>query len=140
MTTIAYKDGVIAYDSRASCGETIVDDDFNKRTILNGVSFFSTGNPSDEPELINHYFGKGDRFNVNCSSIVHDGDKLFLIAIENDKYHKYPIELDKCYAIGSGEDHAWTAMDMGATAKEAIKMAIKRDRGTGGKIRTFELK
>lgn len=41
------------------------------------------------------------------------------------------------FAIGSGAKHALTAMDLGLDAKEAVKMAMKRDIYTGGRIRTF---
>jgi hypothetical protein len=43
--------------------------------------------------------------------------------------------VDSVYAIGCGSDHAITAMDMGATAYQAVQMAAKRDTGTGGTIR-----
>jgi hypothetical protein len=43
-------------------------------------------------------------------------------------------------AAGSGSRFAFTAMDMGATAKQAIQMAMKRDTGTGGKIHVFKVR
>jgi hypothetical protein len=43
-------------------------------------------------------------------------------------------------AIGTGTDHAITAMDCGLSAREAVKMAMKRDTGTGGRIRTYKVK
>ena len=43
------------------------------------------------------------------------------------------------YAIGSGASYALGAMDAGATAKEAVKIA-SRDVYTGGIIRTHKLK
>jgi len=44
---------------------------------------------------------------------------------------------DKVYSIGSGSDHALTAMDMGATAEKAVEMAMQRDICTGGRIRLY---
>lgn len=42
-------------------------------------------------------------------------------------------------AVGSGWQHALTAMDMGATTEKAIEMAAKRDVNTGGRVETFSL-
>lgn len=45
----------------------------------------------------------------------------------------------KYYAIGSGSQGAMVAMNMGATAPEAIREALKVDDDTGGKIRSLSL-
>ena len=45
----------------------------------------------------------------------------------------------KHYAIGSGSAAAMVAMNLGLTAAEAIKEAIKVDDYTGGKIRSLSL-
>jgi len=45
----------------------------------------------------------------------------------------------KHYAIGSGSQGAMAAMNMGATAAEAVKEAIKVDDYTRGKIRSLSL-
>lgn len=77
MTTIDYKDSVVAYDSRATESSTghIIDDNIQKR-------------------------------------------------ISVDKLHFFP-----CGALAY--------MDMGHSAVDAIKGAMKRDANTGGQIRTF---
>lgn len=54
-----------------------------------------------------------------------------------DGFWKSPIPPSATYAIGSGADHAITAMDMGANAFLAVQMAAKRDTGTGGTIRAL---
>ena len=46
MTTIAYKSGIIAYDSRFTCGDIIEDDDVDKRIDRDGKTFFLSGNLS----------------------------------------------------------------------------------------------
>lgn len=139
MTTICYKDGIIAYDSQVTAGQTIVDYSCDKRKVVDGVSFFITGKPAHFNRLIDSYFGKGVDFdNLDLEAIVYDG-KLWLVSIVNEKYHIEHIG-SKPYAIGSGQDHAWTAMDLGCSAKEAVKMAILRDTGTGGRVRQFKVK
>ena len=47
--------------------------------------------------------------------------------------------LKELNAWGSGSMYALGAMDQGATALEALRIAMKRDPGTGGKIRTLTL-
>ena len=52
----------------------------------------------------------------------------------------FKYQVDHQYAIGSGSNNAITAMDMGATAAEAVEMAKKRDTGTGGLVRTLVIR
>lgn len=47
MTTIAYKDGVIAYDSQITRGNTITYDDYEKCVERNGVRLICSGAVSD---------------------------------------------------------------------------------------------
>ncbi len=46
---------------------------------------------------------------------------------------------EKSFAIGSGMDAAITAMRMGATAKEAVKMAHLCDARTGSQVQEKKL-
>lgn len=139
MTTIAYKDGVIAYDSLCTAGTTIVDHRFNKRRSVDGVQFFLAGTVADFDRACLAFFDEIDVDNINVEYLAWDGKELFLVIIENDKLHKTPESLNSIIAIGSGECHAYTAMDCGLSAKEAVKKAAYRDVGTGGRIRTYKL-
>lgn len=56
MTTIAYKDGVIAYDSRVTRGSLIDHDDFEKLIHRNGHRFLLTGSGPDFPTLLDEFF------------------------------------------------------------------------------------
>ncbi|QEO79853.1 proteasome subunit beta [Pseudomonas brassicacearum] len=138
MTTIAYKDGVIAYDSQITCGSTITYDDYQKCHEVKGVKFVMCGKTSDYTALQDAYFGAAVTKEVDASAIVVEGDGLWCVgASVEDGFWKSPIMPGATYAIGSGADHAITAMDMGATAYQAVEMAAKRDTGTGGTIRTL---
>jgi ATP-dependent protease HslVU (ClpYQ) peptidase subunit len=141
MTTIAYKDGVIAYDSRITCGRTVTYDDYEKCHEVKGVKFFMCGKTCDYTTLQDAYFGAAVTKEVDASAIVADGEGLWCVgAGVEDGFWKSPIPSSAIYAIGSGADHAITAMDMGATAYQAVQMAAKRDTGTGGMIRTASIK
>ena len=138
MTTIAYKDGVIAYDSRETLGTTIVDDDCDKCQASGGVQFFCTGSTPDYDALIAAYFGEKSSVVIEAGGIALDNGVLWLLGYsETTGFWKDRLRLDNPFAVGSGSSHALTAMDMGATAFQAVEMAMKRDSCTGGKIRTL---
>ena len=140
MTTIAYKDGIIAYDSQKTAGSLIVDGDYEKKQEKGGAVFFMAGSTHDFEAFIDSYLsGKLVEPENSLEAIVWDG-RLWRCGGHKDEVFKCPWELDKPLAVGSGQDHAITAMDMGATAKEAVKWAMKRDTGTGGRIRNYRVK
>ncbi len=139
MTTIAYRDGIIAYDSRCTRGDVISNEEHDKRVIVDGVAFFMAGAVSDRQHFIDGYLKKttppkeadGDGLIVDKGVVYRAGagDGEFW-------FHKaHPID-----AIGSGFRHALTAVDCGLSAKEAVEMAKKRDTGTGGRVRTHKVK
>lgn len=138
MTTIAYKDGIIAYDSRMTCGSTVFSDNGEKKAedgsglviVFSGPSF-----------LIDEMISIWNGAETNCSdfnAIAFSEGCFYLVCPgENGTITKTRIPEGDHFAIGSGSDHAITAMDMGASAKEAVKIAAKRDVYTGGKIKTW---
>lgn len=141
MTTIAYKDGVIAYDSRVTDGNIISDDSFDKCFVVDGVRFFLTGAVSDHVYLIDAYFkGKCPRRNIDSRAFVFDKGALSECAISpGTGFWRYDMRLDNPAAIGSGAQFALAAMIMGASAEEAVRVAARLDSCTGGTIRTFRL-
>lgn len=140
MTTIAYKDGVIAYDSQISRGDVIVYDDYDKCLVRDGVRFFCSGATPDFPALVDAYFGAKPAGPIDVTAMVLDGDSLMLVAVDNETgLWKSPIMRDRPYAIGSGTPFAFAAMDMGASAEKAVEMAARRDTSTGGKVRTMRI-
>ncbi len=141
MTTIVFKDGIIAYDSRRTAGDLIISDHVDKKLVVSGISFFISGAPSDFKRFTNQYLNDcrtGDPTS-HLSAFVVCGDEICLSGWSSEELWTYPMEEEICYAIGSGREYAFAAMDMGATAKEAVKIAMGRDTGTGGRIRTHKL-
>jgi hypothetical protein len=140
MTTIAYKDGVIAYDSRETLGTTIVDDDCDKCLVREGIQFFCTGSTPDYEALMSAYFGEVSAGLIEAGGIALDKGTLWLLGYsETTGFWKDRLRADNPFAIGTGSLHALTAMDMGASAYQAVEMAMKRDSCTGGTIRTFKI-
>jgi len=140
MTTIAYKDGIIAYDSRQTRDNRIVTDNANKCRVVNGVSFFLSGVVSDEKFLIDAYFGTPSPVSLECSGYVVDAGKMMRIGYDDDTgIWKQDLDPSNPDAIGSGTSYAIAAMDMGASAEDAVRAAMKRDIFTGGLVRTITI-
>lgn len=140
MTTIAYKDGVIAYDSQITRGDVITYDDYEKCIEQAGVKFFCCGTVSDYQRLVDAYFGAKPDGNIDATALVLDGDSLMMVAVDDATgLWKSPVMRDRPYAIGSGTPYAFAAMDMGASAEKAVEMAARRDTSTGGKVRTLRI-
>ncbi|AZP72787.1 proteasome subunit beta [Pseudomonas poae] len=138
MTTIAYKDGVIAYDSQVTRGDVITYDDYEKCTEQKGVKFFCSGTVADHQRLIDAYFGAKPEGNIDAVALVLNNGQLSLVAVDDTTgIWASPVALDRPYAIGSGTAFAFAAMDMGASAYKAVEIAARRDTNTGGAIRTL---
>lgn len=143
MTTIALdKDGLVAYDSRESVGSRIVDDDMEKMRVVEGVRFWFCGRSADEDYLIDALLNGPDESypeKIEVQALIYK-DGVFLTAGLSDS-EGFIVQRERKgnpVALGSGSDNALTAMDCGKSAKEAVKMAIKRDMQSGGTIRTFD--
>lgn len=140
MTTIAYKDGLIACDSRQTRGDVIVSDSCSKCTEVDGVRFFLGGAVCDQPAFIAAYFGKPSDVPIECSGYVVDDGVLMLVG-HDDKtgLWKLVLDLGNPDAIGSGAPYALAAMDMGASAEHAVDAAAKRDIYTGGAVWVYSI-
>ena len=87
-----------------------------------------------------HQEGKPPPANVEMSAFIVDQGRVYLAGIDSEKGLLWTLEATRPAATGSGMDHAITAMDCGLSAKDAVRMAIKRDAGSGGRVRTFKVK
>lgn len=145
MTTIAYKDGLIAYDSRCTSHIGVIfDDDCDKRVHKDGVNFFLAGAPSDFDEFMEAYL-KGTHLDreLSVSCFAAQSGKLYMSSVKEVKdtwiVWKEPIREGNHCALGSGENFAVAYMDLGHSAPDAVKGAMLRDTNTGGKVRTFSV-
>ena len=138
MTTIAYRDDVLAGDTQVTCGTTIDGRDqkvFRKGTLLFGsigcsglgerfVSWVRRGMIGECPTL-----RPGEK-DDDAWGLLFPGADLVLWRFQ-DRWarHRAPF-----FAYGSGAEFAMGAMAFGATAEEAVKVATRFDTGTGGEI------
>lgn len=146
MTTIAVKDNIIAFDSRSTAGDRIISNNMSKRRSHYGYNFFFAGSLIDIDKLIQLFFDeeapvkkRKNGYLEATAYIVGPDRELYICGYEDDELIVFPIGDRSCDAIGSGAMYAIGAMDAGASAKEAVKIAAGRDIYTGGRIRTFEI-
>ena len=143
MTTIAWKDGVLAADTRVTIGD-VIDPSEHKKVfrLKNGALIGLSGDAGVMMRVLKQLRRDPDDFEsidvhkaeLNAIYVSADG-KVF----ERDSNGWTRITA-KYAATGSGYVPALVAMRMGASAREAIKIAMEFDKNTGGKVRSVRLK
>lgn len=148
MTTIAYKDGVVAFDSLVVNGNTIIGYDnakakryiFKDRTFIMAAagSVFSCDKLEKwaETNLDPEHRPDTDDSGSLQAFMITDEEELFLI---DTSFIPWKIETE-FFSVGNGDDLAFGAMANGASALEAVKVAAKYNVNTGGKIRQLKIK
>lgn len=139
MTTIAYDGRYIAIDSRLTVKSWIYSDEFNKTTENDEWVLFWSGSLHKKEEFELAFFNHGKVNEPSEASIFAFNkikNQLFDVFSEDCVLIKTPIKFKD--AKGSGAGHAITAMDLGLSAVESIKIAMKRCNCTGGIIRCFD--
>ena len=142
MSTIAYKSGKIAYDSRLTrgTGDIVTDHADKHRYVDPGINFFLVGLPAEADLLISAYL-EGElsaKRKLYCEALVMDQGKLFHIRVDESGYlEKTPLLAEEPTAIGSGCDFAIGAMRHGAGARKAVEIAKLCASNTGGLIRMW---
>lgn len=138
MTTIAYRDGKLAGDSRATANG-LIDNQTTKVWQHKGVLFGASGNQA-----------LCEKFRVWVVSGM-EGDSPFEGADDGNGLivskagvvcfstsGSWPVS-EPFYTLGSGYQIALGALAMGASAKEAVEVAARFDTMTGGKITVLSL-
>jgi ATP-dependent protease HslVU (ClpYQ) peptidase subunit len=139
MTTVAYRDGVMAGEGQVTLAEMVVSSDTRKVHRLKDGRLFGWAGTAAQSEVLIASLRKGgatpDCENITALLVSPDGSTV--------SYYEggvWRVEREKYNALGSGSAFALGAMDHGATAAEAVKIASKRDVSSGGKVRTVKLK
>jgi len=141
MTTIAFKNGILAGDRRVTSGN-LVEGQTTKVWKAHGKLFGVAGDPqiigilskwsqggqqNDLPDLPD---------NTSWEWICVNRNRLFLSCVEQPG----GLVMDlAAFAIGSGSAHARAAMHLGKSAKEAVRVASVFDMATGPEIDTVRL-
>lgn len=143
MTTVAYKNGWMVSDGR-ECFKDRIDFERTKKIwrLADGSLFGGAGNSTGilqlRDALINMKKLKGKHILPNLTIKGTQG-----ILAEKKKAFYYERgawqEINYPYSIGTGSDYALAAMDAGCTAEEAVRIAMKRDLYSGGRLQKYRL-
>jgi len=149
MTTIAYRDGVIAADTQ----ETWEDGSFTpcvklyrmpKSVAEVGGHIVGLAGGSYAGELFLEWYQVGDWDNPPDLVNLDLEEDFEAIIVKPDgslwscnRLFAFIPHKTEYFATGSGGKVALGAMAMGATAEEAVRAAIKHDCYTGGRVQTI---
>lgn len=150
MTTIAYRDGILACDSRA----TVHTEDggarfFNTEKLFRKVVtktrrevIIATAGESAPSLVFVDWFGSGKQ--IPDQLLYLDSDFTCLILQEDglyeaDKFCRPEKVIEPFYAIGSGTKAALAAMHCGKSALEAVQIAALIDPGTAAPFKSMQL-
>lgn len=147
MTTVAYRKGILAGDSKVTAEGSFMCSATKIRKV-DGCLIGGCGNL----DLV-HWFLKNFKLDVLTGKIklattINEKDDFEGLIIDpkgkvfyySEKCLVTPVKDFGYYAIGSGSTVALGAMYAGATAREAVMAAIKFDVHTGGPIKMVRLR
>lgn len=147
MTTIAFRDGVMAGDSRGgdeNVGIVTIPKVFRKK--IKGKDYlFGVAGYWEAAMMFLEWFRTREAALHERLMKLHDTSEFDVLVWDGKKLlcadqFMYPIEVtEPYYALGSGAHHAITAMDCGRSARQAVQMAMKRDPNTGGRVVSMRL-
>jgi len=144
MTTIAYKDSILAADSQLTVAKNIKLDSDPKIMILpNGVVFAPAGS-SHKIMVAAKFFSKPDwKESLDESPSFKSGFEAILVS-EGGIYYCYnnciPVPMcHRFYAIGSGWQIANAAMHSGMSAEEAVIFTSELDIFTNNKVQVVNV-
>ncbi len=140
MTVIAWdhKNYRLGYDSRMTIGDSIVSDDYEKLQWHNGAYFIGAGETYSVEACFRSYPETPNEPNVEwCSFLMFKDGEPYYVTYKPDVGFKTML-VRQNFTLGCGEAHAITALDLGEDVETAVQMAINRDVGCGGEIRTKE--
>lgn len=150
MTTIAYRSGIVAADSRettdgdaSGCSYATCEKLFRKKVGRREVVIATAGSTYSSMLFVDWY-GSGLAAPAALLALDVDEDFDVLIFERGNVYTANhlcrPVRvLDKFTALGSGRKAALAAMHCGKSAREAVRIAALIDPYTGGPIVTMRV-
>lgn len=146
MTTIAIKNGILAFDSKVT-EDALFSGYMIKGKKTDKMAFAAAGDCEEVQAFLDwlskgggesnkRYFGLHEReVDLEGLALTEDG-RIFSYGTR-----LYPYEIRApFFAVGSGARLALGAMAKGASAEEAVKIAARLDGYTGGKVHTLSFK
>ena len=143
MTTIAFKDGVMAADTLVTSAD-VRRGSVRKIQRLDDGTLFGISGHSGFHTFVAEWIAAGCKWSARPK--IPEGTNLHILVAKtsgsilsiNQTFVATEIETD-FVAIGSGNEFAMGAMAMGASARDAVLVAARFDVFTGGNIDVFRL-
>lgn len=154
MTTITYRAGVMCSDSQATRGDFIDNKSTTKIYEVGGSLIGISGNAISAKKFVDWFAEMMEHstaqeafpyVKVTLPEKMVEEDFHALVVYPDQTAYEFfgcdnVMECAEDYAaVGSGMLYALCAMDAGATAEEAVNVAIKRDVFSGGDVQVFNL-
>lgn len=150
MTTVCLKDGVMASDGQSTIGDMITDLNVQKVFNINNCLVGFAGRMTSGLEFLDWFeewstahLVQAEMPDVNIMIPKDFEDEEFTalvlwsdgsVAVYEGGKRTYEVDPSNGVAIGSGACYALAAMDAGASAEEAVRIAIGRDVFSGGEV------
>ena len=135
MTTVAYRHGIMAADTRMIQGSAIIGDFVKIVRRKDGVLAGAAGD-AGWAQAFHRWFLDGEKgdypmLEENSKGVIVRGRRKQVEMLEQGGWiiFKPPF-----FAMGSGKEFALGAMAQGATAEQAVDVAMRFDPGSGGQI------
>jgi ATP-dependent protease HslVU (ClpYQ) peptidase subunit len=140
MTTIAYRDGVLASDSRLTFVDYVCTDKCIKVWALPDGTLFGASGDNEGGLALLKSLRAGEPMKTEVDSdftAIRILPKGQIFITEGKLWDRWP---ERFVAIGSGGKYALAAMRSGADAVTAVKAGIALDIYSGGRIQQVKLK
>lgn len=139
MTTVAFRDGVMAADSACHDGSTFTHRLQKIHRMPNGALAAFAGDVEQAMALFDWLKGgqRGRKPKSRDVSVLYVTPQRKILHYNGGR--KAHVIAEPFYCIGSGADIAFGAMFAGADAKTAVRAAIKRDAFSRGPVTSKEL-
>lgn len=138
MTTIAYRNGILASESRLTEKSFVWTDRCKKIWRLPDGSLFGASGENDGGELLLRAMrdGKEKMPELSHTKGLHIKKDGSIWIFEGEIWVEWPEEFA---AIGSGKRYAMAAMKAGADAPTAVRIAKEMDVYSGGEVQSLAL-
>jgi hypothetical protein len=142
MTTIAYKDGILACESLATKADMFCGYNRSKVTEYDKIIIAFSGDLINL-EKFSAWYNDG-RDPKSLPTYSDDGWGAFVISKETKEIEifQFGVLVDvvhSFYTMGTGGAIATGAMAAGASAEEAVKIACEYDVYSGGEVHVYDL-
>lgn len=144
MTTITYRDGMMAADTTTFFRGIAVGTS-HKIELIEGYLVGCAGDASSGKLFKSWFVDRFLRDVPEKAAFAHDSEINALTIAPDGRVTCWDIQLEpirlkaQFHAIGSGADVALGAMAMGANARQAVEIAMRFDAHTRGKIDVLRL-